>query len=199
MPPVKILSAKFIKGIRGTDPILSDGIPQTAFVGRSNVGKSSLINALLGSKDLVKVGKRPGKTTEINFFEINRKFYLVDLPGYGYARTSPDEKEKIRKLIIWYLCYSEAKPQRIVLILDVKAGLTDFDKEMLQLLKEKRHPHLLVVNKIDKLGKEALEAQLKLIARESGEKNIFPCSTKTGTGIKEIFEKLFTPSLHTSA
>src|SRR6185369_12085856 len=104
--------------------ILTDGVPEIAFVGRSNVGKSSLINSLVNRKDLVKVGKKPGKTTEINFFSINhKKCYFVDLPGYGYAEASPKQKESIEKLILWYLMYSEASLQKVVLILDVKAGL----------------------------------------------------------------------------
>src|SRR3990167_3085191 len=117
-----ISSAKFVKGITGTDDILYDGIPQIAFVGRSNVGKSSVINSLVNQKELVRVGKKPGKTTEINFFLINNKFYFVDLPGYGYAKLSPAEREKARKRMLWYLTESEARPL-VVLILDIKAGL----------------------------------------------------------------------------
>src|SRR3990167_7680582 len=111
---MKIISAKFVKGITGTDDILYDGIPQIAFVGRSNVGKSSVINSLVNQNELVKVGKKPGKTTEINFFIINNKFYFVDLPGYGYAELSPIEKEKIRKRMLWYLLESGAKPLHVV-------------------------------------------------------------------------------------
>src|SRR6266516_2479045 len=98
----KITSARFIRGIIGTNDILFDGLPQIAFVRRSNVGKSSVINSLTNRKDLVKVGKKPGKTTEINFFLINERFYFVDLPGYGYARLTPAEREKIRKRMLWY-------------------------------------------------------------------------------------------------
>ena len=186
---MKIQSAEFIKGIRGTDPILYDGIPQIAFIGRSNVGKSSVINALVGSKTLVKTGKKPGKTTEINFFEVNKRVYFVDLPGYGYAKVNPKEKEKIKKLIFWYLSYSDVKPRTIALILDVKAGLTDFDKETLELLGEQNHNYLIVVNKIDKLGKEELSKQLAHIGQESGQES-FPCSARTGVGVNKILEKL---------
>ena len=80
---MKIQSAEFIRGIKGTNPILNSSLPQIAFVGRSNVGKSSTLNALLNRKDLVAVSKKPGKTTEINFFLVNEKIYFVDLPGYG--------------------------------------------------------------------------------------------------------------------
>ena len=134
---MKINSAKFVKGIIGSDDILTDGLPQVAFVGRSNVGKSSVINSLAGVEGLVKTGKKPGKTTEINFFLINRQFYFVDLPGYGYAKLSPAEREKTRKRMLWYLTESEARPL-VVLILDIKAGLTEFDGQMLELVEEEK-------------------------------------------------------------
>src|SRR3989344_8882012 len=95
----KINSAEFKKGIVGTDVILTDGVPEVAFVGRSNVGKSSTITSLVNRKGLVKTSNKPGKTTEINFFSINNgKCYFVDLPGYGYAEASPKQKESIEKL-----------------------------------------------------------------------------------------------------
>ena len=107
---MEIQSAEFVRGIKGTDPILNSGLPQIAFVGRSNVGKSSTLNALLNRKDLVAVSKKPGKTTEINFFLVNEKIYFVDLPGYGYARAGSKKREKIKKLIVWYLTSGEARP-----------------------------------------------------------------------------------------
>ncbi len=165
---MNIRSAEFVKGITGTDEILTDGVPQVAFVGRSNVGKSSMINSLVNSKNLVKVGKKPGKTTEINFFSINhREFYFVDLPGYGFAEMRPEAKEKIQKHIYWYLTASGAKPICIVIILDIKAGLTDFDKEMIHLLHEQKHPYLVVANKLDKLNQKEAAAQIALIKKEN--------------------------------
>ena len=91
---MNITSAEFVKGIRGTDEILTDGVPNIAFIGRSNVGKSSILNSLTGKKALARVGEKPGKTTEINFFLINRTHYFVDLPGYGYATGGAKEREK---------------------------------------------------------------------------------------------------------
>ena len=140
---MKINSAIFIKGIRGTNAITQDGIPEIAFVGRSNVGKSSIINRLCNKKDLVKVSNKPGKTTEINFFLISNKFYFVDLPGYGYAKVSPEEKESIQKLIIWYLTSPEVSPFKVVLILDAKVGVTAFDKQMIEILQEQSTRTLL--------------------------------------------------------
>ena len=97
---MEIKSAKFIKGVKGSNEILERDFLHLAFYGRSNVGKSSCINALLGRKDLVKSSSKPGKTKELNFFEVNSDFFVVDLPGYGYAKLSPKEREKLRKLIL---------------------------------------------------------------------------------------------------
>jgi GTP-binding protein len=182
---MQVTSAEFMKGIIGTDVILTDGVPEVAFVGRSNVGKSSVINTLVNRKDLVKVGKKPGKTTEINFFSINRgKGYFVDLPGYGYAEASPKQKERIEKLILWYLMYSNADIAKVVLILDVKAGLTAFDEEMIRVLREKGHPYLIVANKVDKLGQKDLSAQSRAIKDKAHEAVVVPYSAATA-GPKE--------------
>ena len=181
----QVNSAEFLKGIIGTDVILTDGVPEIAFVGRSNVGKSSLINSLVNRKDLVKVGNRPGKTTEINFFSINnKKCYLVDLPGYGYAKRPPREKDKIEKLILWYLMYSEATIFKVVLILDSKAGLTAFDEEMIRVLREKGHPFIIVANKIDKLNQKETSAQIRAIKELAHEAVVVPYSATTA-GVKE--------------
>jgi len=177
----KVNSAEFNRGIIGTDEILTDGVPEIAFVGRSNVGKSSLINTIVNRKDLVKTSNRPGKTTEINFFSINhKKCYFVDLPGYGYAKAPPKQKQKIEKLILWYLMYADAPLHKVVLILDVKAGLTDFDKEMIRVLREKGYPFFIVANKVDKLNQKELSAQLRAIKADAHEATVFPYSAFTG-------------------
>ena len=179
---MKITSAEFLKGIIGTDPILTDGVPEYAFVGRSNVGKSSVINSLVNRKDLVKTSNRPGKTTEINFFGINnKKCYFVDLPGYGYAKRSPKEKESIEKLILWYLMYSDASLSKVVLILDIKAGLTAFDQEMVRVLREKGYPLLIVANKVDKLNQKELSTQTRAIKEAAHEAVVHPYSAMTAT------------------
>ena len=178
----KINSAEFKKGIVGTDVILADGVPEFAFVGRSNVGKSSVINSLVNRKDLVKVSNKPGKTTELNFFSINNgKAYFVDLPGYGYAQASPKQKESIEKLILWYLMYSEARPHTVVLILDIKAGLTAFDEEMIRVLREQGHPYLIVANKADKLNQKDTSTQMRAIKEAAHEAAVFAYSATTAT------------------
>jgi GTP-binding protein len=186
---MEIKSADFVKGINGTDPILYNGIRQVAFVGRSNVGKSSLINALLKRKDLVKVGKKPGKTTEINFFLINKKTYFVDLPGFGYAEATPEKREKIRKLILWYLMYSEAEPL-VVLVLDIKAGLTDFDKEVLEVLRNEELQYLIVANKMDKLKQQDVVKQVNSIKQESKEGEIIACSAQDKKNLHILLKKI---------
>ncbi len=187
---MNITSAKFVRGITGSDDILHDGIPQIAFVGRSNVGKSSVINSLANVKDLVKVGKKPGKTTEINFFLINNKVYFVDLPGYGYAELNPVEKEKIRKRMLWYLMESEPKPVRVALILDIKSGFTEFDKEMAHMLRDQGHHFMIIANKADKLNQKEVSHQLTSIRDDSYGEDVVPYSATTGQGADAVLKLL---------
>ena len=187
---MKIQSAKFVRGIKGTNPILNSSLPQIAFVGRSNVGKSSTLNALLNRKDLVLVSKKPGKTTEINFFLVNAKIYFVDLPGYGYARADIKKREKIRKLIVWYLTSGEVRPTLVALITDIQAGFTDFDKEMLRIIQEQGYSYVVVANKIDKLNQKEITRELLKMKNESNVIEIFPHSAKTKKGMDILREKL---------
>ncbi len=186
-----IRSAKFIKGIRGTDDILTDGRPQIAFVGRSNVGKSSLLNALTLSNGLARVGKKPGKTTEINFFIINNEFYFVDLPGYGYARTSHEERENIRKMILWYLTRSGVESLTVALVIDTVVGLTAFDRDMLQILSTQQLRAVIIANKIDKLKPSDCKRQLDILRTECPGVDIVPFSTKTKQGVDALLETLY--------
>lgn len=186
----KEISAEFIKGIRGTDDILTDGVAQVTFLGRSNVGKSSLINAITGRKNLVKVGKKPGKTTEINFFRASHSFYLVDLPGYGFAEGGQEAREKIRKMILWYFMYSGARPHLLVLILDIKVGVSPMDKEMIHVLREQGHPFIVVANKADKLNQKETSKQLKSIQTETLTEEVFSCSAQTGGGVTLLRKKI---------
>jgi GTP-binding protein len=188
---MRIASAEFVKGIKGTDEILADGIPNIAFIGRSNAGKSSILNALTSRKDLARVGKKPGKTTEINFFLVNKTYYFVDLPGYGYAAPTPRDREKLRKLIIWYFTSGEVRPQKVVVILEAKAGLTRFDEEMLKILKELGYPHSIVLNKIDKVSKKEIAEQMANIRKVVGTVEVLQTSTETGQGIDALREEIF--------
>ncbi len=188
---MEIKEAKFIKGIIGTDDILKSKRDQIAFIGRSNVGKSTLINNLTGSKGLVKTSGQPGKTKQINFFLINNRIYFVDLPGYGYAKTSQKQREKIRKLILWYFISGEAKIKKVVLIIDAKAGLKEFDIEMINVLQEYKHNFLIIANKVDKLNQKQFHKNLMKIKKSLSEKIIIlPMSAKTGKGRNNLLEWL---------
>lgn len=162
------LSAKFIKGLVGEDQILVDGTRQIAFVGRSNVGKSSLLNFLFNSRSMVKTSSTPGKTQQLNVFSVNEgQVYFVDLPGYGYAKLSQTDREKIRKRIVWYITEIAANHgATIVLVTDVKVGLTDLDHQMLSLLQEYKVPLIVVANKIDKLNQKDLYAKKVQLAQD---------------------------------
>ncbi len=188
---MKIKSAHFVKGIVGHDEVLFDKYPHIAFVGRSNVGKSSVINSLMGSnKELVKTGKKPGKTTEINFFKVNDKYYFVDLPGYGFAVGGLEGREKIREIIIDYVAHAQMNPRRIVLVLDAKVGLTDFDRDMIDILLDNNQTILIVLNKIDKLNQKELAKQLSDLQKEIPEIEVFPYSAFTEKRVKELREKV---------
>ncbi|MFH1671695.1 MAG: ribosome biogenesis GTP-binding protein YihA/YsxC [Candidatus Portnoybacteria bacterium] len=189
---MEIKTAEFIKGILGTNQILEDGIPQVAFIGRSNVGKSSLINSLVSRRSLVKSGSRPGKTQQINFFLINKEIYFVDLPGYGYIKVAPKQKEKIRRMILWYLFDSGVKFKKVVLIIDARIGLSEFDTQMLGLLNKNSYPVVVVANKIDKLKKNQLNKQLEIIKEKVNQNKIIPYSAKTNKGREELWAVLNT-------
>jgi len=187
---VEILKAEFVKGVVGDDYGLEDNLPHVAFFGRSNVGKSSVINSLVDKKNIARVSKSPGKTREANFFRINNSFYFVDFPGYGYAKCSIMERNKIIKRIFWYVKHSSARPKAVFLIIDVKAGLTGLDREMIKILGENKHQIVIVANKIDKLGKITAEKQLSSIQKEASYIPIFPYSAKTKEGKDKLIEKI---------
>ncbi len=187
---MEIKSAEFKKGIRGTDDILYEAVPQIAFVGRSNVGKSSLINCLLHSRDLVKSGKKPGKTREINFFLVNKNVYFVDLPGYGFAKMDLDKREQMAKMIQWYF-FEKVFKRKAVLVIDMKVGPTDLDLEMLRILQENDQDILVVANKADVLNQKERSAQMKNIAAKMSGLEVVICSAKTEEGRTEILRRIF--------
>ena len=115
---MKITSTKFVKGIVGEDDVLKDGLPQIAFIGRSNVGKSSVINTLVGQKELARSSPTAGLTKVLNVFLVNKKFYLIDLPGYGFAQGSRQNKNALSRLIDWYFFESQINQKLVVLIID---------------------------------------------------------------------------------
>jgi len=187
---MKISKVKFVKGVIGDDYSMRDSFSQIAFFGRSNVGKSSVINSLVNRKGIVKVSKTPGKTREANYFRIDNSFYFVDFPGYGYAKRSIKERNKIIKRIFWYIEHSNVRPKAVVLIIDIKVGLTNLDREMIKILQKNEHNIIIVANKIDKLGKIATEENISAIKKELPQILIFPYSAKTKQGKNELIEKI---------
>jgi GTP-binding protein len=184
---MKIKSAEFVKGIIGEDKILGDNIPQVAFVGRSNVGKSSVINSLIG-RNLARSSSTAGRTKEINFYLINKDFYLVDLPGYGYAKTTLLERKNLRSLVYWYLMYSSVKLKKLVLIIDAKIGMTEYDLEVLRRLQEREKDLVIVANKIDKVKKSEYGAQMKKIQQTAGSVKVIPYSAEKKIGVRELMD-----------
>lgn len=154
--------AEFVRSAAKPADFPRDGLPQVVFAGRSNVGKSSVINRLLNRKNFARVGAVPGKTTHINYFCIDQKLYLVDLPGYGYAKVSKQERERWGRLIeAWF-----ADTQRMalgVLIVDARHKPTADDYTMAQVFLNSERSFLVVANKLDKLKKSEIEGNAQLI------------------------------------
>ena len=184
-----ITSAKFIKGVVGSDAILEDGTPQIAFIGRSNAGKSSLLNSLTHSKKLAITSDTPGRTREINVFLINESHYFIDLPGYGYARAGARTLDKLGAMISWYLFDSDNNP-RVVLLIDALVGPTVDDLEMLRALEMAGRDIIVVVNKVDKIKKSQYQNQLKKLSALIPGHTLFPYSSKVKLGIAELTSKL---------
>ncbi len=187
---MKILKSEFVKSVIGDDYGLKDNLPHFAFFGRSNVGKSSVINSLVGKKKLVKTSKMPGKTRQANFFRINNSFYFVDFPGYGYAKRSISERNKMIKRIFWYVEFSSARPKAVFLIIDANVGLTILDLTMIKILQENKHQIIIVANKIDKLSKGAAKEQLLLIKKQAQGIPVFGYSARTNQGKDELIKKI---------
>ncbi len=194
----KKYEVSFVKGVIGDDEIIGSDIPQIAFVGRSNVGKSSTINALLGEK-VAYPSNTPGKTSEINYFSVTEgenHWYVVDLPGYGFARVSQKAAEKFRKRIIWYIAESGARPEYVVLVVDSRRGITDLDADMLEILRDEGHNAVVVLNKVDKLNQK----ERVVLLRDAGHEleslamsniPLFECSAQNGKGIDKLKTFLF--------
>lgn len=181
--------AEFSRSAGSRDQFLRDGLPQFAFAGRSNVGKSSVINRLLNRKNLAYVGASPGKTTQVNYFLVDGRAYLVDLPGYGYAKVSRAEKERWGKLMESYFQDEGGRITAGVLIVDIRHKPTENDLTMHRWFRESGCPEIVVANKLDKLKKSQVEPALALI-RETLELTdgdvLIPFSAEKGTGKDEL-------------
>ncbi len=187
---MNITSAKFVKGVVAEDEILGSNMPQVAFVGRSNVGKSSVINSLTNQKNLAKTSSFPGHTQEINIFLINNLLYLVDLPGYGYAKSSKDDQKRLQSLIHWYLFGSPYEQKKIVLIVDAVVGVSQTDSQMLYSLEQAEKNVVIVANKVDKLKNSKYKPQLQKIKDAVGNYKVIPYSAEKKIGVGELASQI---------
>ena len=187
--PLNFGKAVFSRSAGAPKDFLKDGLPQFAFAGRSNVGKSSVINRLLNRKNLAYVGASPGKTTQINYFLVDDRAYLVDLPGYGYAKVSQAEKERWAKLMETYFQEGADAITAGVLIVDIRHKPTENDKVMHGWFRESGCPEIIVANKLDKLKKSQVEPALALIRETlelTDEDILIPFSAEKGMGKDEL-------------
>lgn len=188
--PLVIRSLEFLGPMATADGWRpTHALPEIAFAGRSNVGKSSLLNALVRRKAFARVSRTPGRTREINFFAVNGAFVFADLPGYGYARISKTRQAEWRPLIEGFLRGS-AQLKGIVQLLDVRHDPTDDDRQMLDLLADIGLPTVVAATKIDKLSRPQVETRLKEIARDLAldEEQLIPFSAVTGVGRDDLAE-----------
>jgi GTP-binding protein len=187
---MKIESAQFIKSVRGSNDIFENDIPQIAFIGRSNVGKSSVINSLVDQKNLARTSSFPGRTKEINIFLINDSLYFIDLPGYGYAKVSNKLRDSLRAMVNWYFFVSNYKQKRVVLIIDASIGLTKDDLEMLYALEEHEKNIIVLANKIDKIKQKEYKKKFTIIRSIAGIHQIIPYSAKKKMGVSELLNAI---------
>lgn len=188
-----IKSAAFVKSAVKPPQYPSPNVSEIAFAGRSNVGKSSLINALLGRKKLVKTSSTPGRTQTINFFVVNDRFYFADLPGYGYAKVPPAVKSKWGPMVETYLKTRESL-RAVVVILDIRRLPNQADHALLDWLSHYRISQIVVLTKIDKLKKGKQVLQRARIAEELlvETSSLIPFSATTGTGKRRLWKAIET-------
>ena len=159
-----IKNMKFETSVFNIKQILDTDLPQIVMVGKSNVGKSSFINSLANQKSLAKVGQRPGKTKSINYYSVDKKFYLVDLPGYGYSTMTKQEKENTSKLIEKYINNND-NIKHIFLLVDIRHKPTENDRMMYEWLLDKNIPFTIIATKADKIAKTKIDEYLLQITR----------------------------------
>ena len=189
---MNLSNAEFTIGATAPKAFVRDGLPQIAFAGRSNVGKSSVINCLLNRKNFARVGAAPGKTSQVNYFLIDRQCYFVDLPGYGYAKVSKAERDRWGRLMEAYF----ADPTLItagVQVVDARHKPTADDCTMAEWMKGSGRPFAVVANKLDKLKKSEIAGNLERIRETlelSDDVKLIPFSAEKGTGKEELIRTI---------
>ncbi len=189
---MNLQKAEFLTSLTDLSKLPKDGLPQIAFSGKSNVGKSSVINRVLQRKNFARVGETPGKTIHINFFRIDNRAYFVDLPGYGYAKVAKSEKERWGRLMEAYF----SDPTRIslgVLIVDARHKPTENDVTMAKYFQGSERPWVVVANKLDKLKKSEVEPNLALIRETLAldpQTPLIPFSAEKGIGREDLLREI---------
>ena len=185
---MNLQKVEFVRSAARPNDFLSDGLPQIAFAGKSNVGKSSVLNCVLQRKNFARVGQKPGKTIHINYFKVDGRAYFVDLPGYGYAQVAASEKERWGKQMEAYFARAE-EISLGVMIVDARHAPTKLDCVMVELFQSTGCPFVVVANKLDKLKKSEIEPNMQCIRqtlRLSEETMLLPFSAEKGTGRNEL-------------
>lgn len=188
---MKIHTATFLWGATDPSKLPKHDLPEIAFAGRSNVGKSSLLNKLTGRHSLARVSKTPGRTQQLNFFDLNGELVFVDLPGYGFARVPEAVKVQWKGLVEGYL--SRRRHLRgVVVIVDVRRGVQDDDRQLIDYLWAQRTPVILVVTKIDKLAHGEKQKLLRELALSPlpGVSALVALSSTSGEGIVDLWREL---------
>ena len=188
-----IRSAKFILSLDRLRPFPGQGLPEIAMAGKSNVGKSSMINSVLGNSKLARISSAPGKTRLINFFKVNDQFWLVDLPGYGFAKAPKAERDRWAAMIEGYLQGSEHL-KRVLHLVDIRHEPTRDDQMMVEYLRHYDIPFTVVATKADKLSKAARGRSIPVICRTLAVQpwEVIPYSSEDGTGREQVLELLET-------
>ena len=188
---MKVINSVFEKSSKSIDQCPESKLPEYALVGRSNVGKSSLINSLLNNKKIAKTSSTPGKTILINHFKINESFYLVDLPGYGYATLSKKIKEEIKKT---HRSYFKLRKQLLYtfLLIDIRHDLQKIDIEFMKFLNDNLCPFIIIFTKSDKLKSGQIESQINNLRKQLSTywdelPKLYVTSSKDKSGIDDIF------------
>jgi GTP-binding protein len=185
---MKISGAKFVASATSPDSFLKDDKPEIAFIGRSNVGKSSLINSMLGVKGLARTSSTPGRTQTINFFLVNEELYFVDLPGYGFAKTSKENRRAWGKLIENYL--AERKQLVLsILVVDARHEPSPLDLQMKSWLQHFGIPYLVVATKVDKLSAND-RRRFRLSAQAIHNERVIPYSSLTREGADQVWGEI---------
>lgn len=183
-------NVKFEVSVYEFNKLIKTDKPQIVLVGKSNVGKSSFINAISNQKKLAKVGQTPGKTRSINYYNVNNEFYIVDLPGYGYSTMSEAEKNKINKLIDVYISKTP-EIKHIYFLVDIRNNPSANDRQMYEWLLDKKIPFSIIATKADKVAKTKMEDYTKEITKQLfAKENITPFSADKKINIDVICDEI---------